>query len=102
MEAAGESADHLWEQPVFWQVSPPVLDQWLDEAAEGLAVAIVGGFGVEAGGEARPEMAGDGGAALILGHDAALVDTGARHDPLVGGIDEFLEFRIGHDPLGCI
>ncbi len=41
MEAAGESADHLWEQPVFWQVTSPVLEQWLDEAAEGLASAIL-------------------------------------------------------------
>lgn len=41
MAAAGESADHLWEQPVYWQVSPAVLDAWLDEAAEGLASAIL-------------------------------------------------------------
>lgn len=41
MQAAGESADHLWEQPVYWQVSAPVLDAWLDEACEGLASAIL-------------------------------------------------------------
>jgi predicted NBD/HSP70 family sugar kinase len=41
MTEAGESADHLWEQPVYWQVSPPVLEAWLDEAAEGLASAIL-------------------------------------------------------------
>lgn len=41
MEAAGESADHLWEQPVLWQVSAPVLETWLNEAAEGLASAIL-------------------------------------------------------------
>ena len=41
MEAAGESADHLWEQPVYWKVTSPLLEQWLDEAAEGLASAIL-------------------------------------------------------------
>lgn len=41
MEAAGESADHLWEQPVYWHVAAPVLEAWLDEAAEGLASAIL-------------------------------------------------------------
>lgn len=41
MEAAGESADHLWEQPVYWKVSDPVLEHWLNEAAEGLASAIL-------------------------------------------------------------
>jgi predicted NBD/HSP70 family sugar kinase len=41
MEAAGESADHLWEQPVLWHVSPDVLDRWMEGAAEGLASAIL-------------------------------------------------------------
>ncbi|TXH93401.1 MAG: ROK family transcriptional regulator, partial [Pseudorhodobacter sp.] len=41
MAAAGESADHLWEKPDRWQVSAPVLEGWLDEAAEGLASAIL-------------------------------------------------------------
>lgn len=41
MEAAGESPDHIWEQPVLWQVSPAILDNWLSEAAEGLASAIL-------------------------------------------------------------
>ena len=41
MEAAGESADQLWEQPNRWQVSQPVLERWLTEAAEGLASAIL-------------------------------------------------------------
>ena len=41
MEAAGENADPLWERPVEWQVSPAVLTAWLDEAAEGLASAIL-------------------------------------------------------------
>lgn len=41
MEAAGESSDHIWEQPVQWHVSAPVLERWLDQAAEGLAAAIL-------------------------------------------------------------
>ena len=41
MESAGQSADHLWEQPVYWKVTSPLLEQWLDEAAEGLASAIL-------------------------------------------------------------
>lgn len=41
MEAAGERADHLWEQPDVWHVSPGLLNQWLDDAAEGLASAIL-------------------------------------------------------------
>ena len=41
MEAAGESADQLWEQPDRWTVSDTILDRWLTEAAEGLASAIL-------------------------------------------------------------
>jgi predicted NBD/HSP70 family sugar kinase len=41
MEAAGESADHLWEQPDRWQVPEPLLERWLTEATEGLASAIL-------------------------------------------------------------
>lgn len=41
MEAAGEPSDHLWEQHQHWQVSRPVLDAWLDTAAEGLAWATL-------------------------------------------------------------
>ncbi len=41
MDAAGESSDHLWEQPVLWHVSDAVLNRWLDQAAEGLASAIL-------------------------------------------------------------
>jgi predicted NBD/HSP70 family sugar kinase len=41
MDAAGESADQLWEQPDRWQVSQPVLERWLTEASEGLASAIL-------------------------------------------------------------
>lgn len=41
MEAAGESADHLWEQAEEWHVSPAVLDRWLDDVATGLAWATL-------------------------------------------------------------
>jgi predicted NBD/HSP70 family sugar kinase len=41
MEAAGESADHLWEQPDRWQVPEHLLERWLTEATEGLASAIL-------------------------------------------------------------
>ena len=41
MAAAGESSDHLWEQPNLWHVSDAVLNKWLDMAAAGLASAIL-------------------------------------------------------------
>lgn len=41
MEAAGESADHIWEQPDVWQVSEGILARWIATAAEGLAVATL-------------------------------------------------------------
>ena len=41
MEAAGESADHLWEQPDHWTVSDAVLSDWMDDATEALASAIL-------------------------------------------------------------
>ncbi|MCW1919077.1 ROK family transcriptional regulator [Rhodobacter sp. KR11] len=41
MEAAGESSDHIWEQPEVWRVSDAVLDRWIALAAEGLAGAIL-------------------------------------------------------------
>ena len=41
MEAAGESSDHLWEQHVEWRVSPAILDDWIQHAAEGLAYATL-------------------------------------------------------------
>ena len=41
MEAANESSAHLWESPEVWHVSAPVLSAWMDEAAEGLASAIL-------------------------------------------------------------
>ena len=41
MEAAGESADHLWEQHLEWRVSTDILDDWIGHAAEGLAYATL-------------------------------------------------------------
>ncbi len=41
MEAAGESADHIWEQPDHWRVSERLLSDWIETAAEGLAIAIL-------------------------------------------------------------
>lgn len=41
MEAAGEPSDHLWERPDIWTVSPGVLSEWIDQAAEGVAWAAL-------------------------------------------------------------
>ena len=41
MEAAGEPSDHLWSQHDRWEVSPAVLDRWLDQAAGALAQATL-------------------------------------------------------------
>ena len=41
MEAAGESSDHLWQQHEVWRVSEPILNEWLDQAAQGLAYAVL-------------------------------------------------------------
>jgi len=41
MEAAGESSDHLWQQHAEWRVSAPVLNAWLDHAAQGIAYAAL-------------------------------------------------------------
>ncbi len=41
MERAGQSADHLWAQHEVWHVPAPLLDDWLDTAARGLAHAIL-------------------------------------------------------------
>ncbi len=41
MEAAGEPSAHLWESPEGWQISEKVLDQWIEEAAQGLAAATL-------------------------------------------------------------
>lgn len=39
MEQNGEDSRGLWEAPGPWTISRPVLDRWMDEAAEGLAAA---------------------------------------------------------------
>uniref|UniRef100_A4WP29 ROK family protein n=1 Tax=Cereibacter sphaeroides (strain ATCC 17025 / ATH 2.4.3) TaxID=349102 RepID=A4WP29_CERS5 len=41
MEQAGEDPAALWENPDHWEVSAPVLSDWLDGAAAGLASAIL-------------------------------------------------------------
>lgn len=41
MEAAGQPSGHLWEQHQEWHVTPDILSDWLDEAAEGLAWAAL-------------------------------------------------------------
>ena len=40
-EAAGKSADHLWEQHIEWRIPEDILDGWLQLAAEGLAYATL-------------------------------------------------------------
>ena len=46
MEAAGESSDHLWESPDVWQVSERILREWIEGAAEGLAIATLSAAGL--------------------------------------------------------
>jgi predicted NBD/HSP70 family sugar kinase len=41
MDAAGEPSDHLWESPDEWRVSERLLRDWIDQAAEGLALATL-------------------------------------------------------------
>lgn len=41
MEAAHEPSAGLWESPDHWQVSAPILSDWLDTAAAGLASATL-------------------------------------------------------------
>lgn len=41
MEAAGEPSGYLWERPDHWTVSPAILSDWMDNAAEGLAWAAL-------------------------------------------------------------
>lgn len=38
---AGKSGGQLWEGPDGWSIPPDILDQWLEEAATGLAHAIL-------------------------------------------------------------
>lgn len=41
MDAAGEDSAPLWENPEVWNVSPEILNDWMDEAANGLAWATL-------------------------------------------------------------
>ena len=41
MDAAGEESSQLWENPDQWQVSEPLLQDWIDRAAQGLALATL-------------------------------------------------------------
>lgn len=41
MDAAGEPSDQLWERHDEWVVSPKLLSDWMDQAAQGLAYAIL-------------------------------------------------------------
>ena len=41
MDAAGEPSEHLWESPNEWRVSERILREWIEGAAEGLAIATL-------------------------------------------------------------
>ena len=41
MEAGGEPSDQLWERHDEWAINPKLLSDWMDQAAEGLAYAIL-------------------------------------------------------------
>lgn len=41
MDAAGENSAPLWENPDHWNVSPAILNDWMDDAANGLAWATL-------------------------------------------------------------
>lgn len=41
IEAAGGNATQIWESPDDWSTLEPYLDGWLDQTAEGIAVAVV-------------------------------------------------------------
>lgn len=41
MDAAGEDSAPLWQNPDNWQVSEPLLQAWIERAAEGLALATL-------------------------------------------------------------
>jgi predicted NBD/HSP70 family sugar kinase len=41
MDAAGEDSAQLWENPDDWQVSECLLQDWIDRAAQGLALATL-------------------------------------------------------------
>ena len=41
MDRAGQNSDQLWERHDHWDVDPGLLSDWMDQAAEGLAWAIL-------------------------------------------------------------
>ncbi len=41
LEKAGQPSDQLWERHDEWQIDPAILSEWMDQAAEGLAWAIL-------------------------------------------------------------
>ncbi|MGV8950806.1 MAG: ROK family transcriptional regulator [Cypionkella sp.] len=41
MQAAGEASDFLWENPHQWTISPQILSDWMEAAANGLAWAAL-------------------------------------------------------------
>lgn len=41
MAAAGEPTAQLWENPDLWHVPEPILQAWIERAAEGLAIATL-------------------------------------------------------------
>jgi predicted NBD/HSP70 family sugar kinase len=41
LEAQGKPADPLWEWPQDWQIDAATLDRWIDDAANGLAAAVL-------------------------------------------------------------
>lgn len=46
MEAAGQSADHIWHDPECWEVSTKVLDGWVEAASAALAAAVMSATGL--------------------------------------------------------
>ncbi len=41
LEAAGGTANRLWETPDHWEIDERLLDQWIDEVGRGIAHAIL-------------------------------------------------------------
>jgi predicted NBD/HSP70 family sugar kinase len=41
MESAGQASDQLWERHDHWDVDARILSDWMDQAAEGLAWAVL-------------------------------------------------------------
>ncbi|WP_434063283.1 ROK family transcriptional regulator [Gemmobacter denitrificans] len=41
LESAGQPSDFLWENPEEWVLPPAILETWIEDAAQGLAAAIL-------------------------------------------------------------